>query len=65
MFQLTKRPYVIGGLALLAGYAWCWVKGTKRSVSPELMKFHRSEQMQRLSELLGRRTRTSRKSEST
>ena len=65
MFQLTKRPYVIGGLALLAGYAWCWVKGTKRSVSPELMKFHRSEQMQRLSELLGHRMRTSRKSEPT
>ena len=33
-FQMTKRPYVIGGLALLAGYAWCWVRRAERPVSP-------------------------------
>src|SRR5262249_52988961 len=22
-FQMTKRPYFVGGIALLAGYAWC------------------------------------------
>ena len=24
-FQIAKPPYVVGGLALMAGYAWCWV----------------------------------------
>ena len=54
-FQVTKRPYVVGGAALLAGYVWCWVSGHERPVSPELMKFHRGEQMARLKELLRRR----------
>jgi poly-beta-1,6-N-acetyl-D-glucosamine synthase len=55
-FQLGKRPYVIGGLALLAGYVWCWVSGHERPVSRELMAFHRGEQMARLRGLVGRRT---------
>jgi glycosyltransferase involved in cell wall biosynthesis len=54
-FQLSKRPYVVGGLALLGGYLWCWVRGTARPVSKELIAFHRAEQMQRLRGLIGRR----------
>ncbi len=54
-FQLVKRPYVIGGLALLAGYLWCWISGRERPVSAELMKFHRGEQMSRLKTVLLRR----------
>ena len=55
-FQVVKPPYVVGGLALLAGYLWCWVTGHERPVSPELMKFHRGEQMARLKAMLtGRR----------
>lgn len=54
-FQVTKRPYVVGGMALLAGYVWCWVSGHERPVTPELMKFHRGEQMARLKQLLRRR----------
>ncbi len=54
-FQMAKRPYIVGGLALIAGYAWCWLKGQKRPVSQELMTFHRSEQMARLKGLLLRR----------
>jgi glycosyltransferase involved in cell wall biosynthesis len=51
-FQMTKKPYVVGGLALLAGYLWCWIGGHQRAVSPELMTFHRAEQMTRLKRLL-------------
>jgi hypothetical protein len=51
-FQLTKRPYIFGGLALMAGYLWCWITAHERPVSPELMKFHRGEQMVRLKGLL-------------
>lgn len=54
-FQMAKPPYVVGGLALIAGYAWCWLKGQQRPVSRELMTFHRSEQMARLKGLLLRR----------
>ena len=43
-FQLTKKPYVLGGVCLLAGYMWCWITRHERPVSPELMAFHRNEQ---------------------
>ena len=50
-FQMTKRPYVIGGLFLLSGYFWAWVANTERPVTKELMNFHRKEQMKRLRQL--------------
>lgn len=59
-FQMARPPYLLGGLALLAGYAWCWIARRERAVSPELMRFHRAEQMQRLRELLGARLRLGR-----
>jgi hypothetical protein len=54
-FQLTKRPYVFGGLALMARYLCCWITAHERPVSPELMKFYRGEQMAGLKQLLRRR----------
>ncbi len=51
-FQMAKSPYVFGGLALIAGYAWCWVRGQPRAVSADLMRFHRSEQLLRLRGLM-------------
>jgi len=47
-FQMTRRPYALGGLALLAGYLRGLLGGFDRLVSPELVRFHRAEQMQRL-----------------
>jgi glycosyltransferase involved in cell wall biosynthesis len=47
-YQMARRPYVVGGLSLLVGYLWSWIKGGERPVSPELIRFHRLEQMQRL-----------------
>lgn len=55
VFQLTARPYVIGGLLIMAGYLHGAVTRTKRPLSPELMAFHRREQLGRLRELLTRR----------
>ena len=51
-FQVTKKPYVTGGAALLAGYLWCWMRGVERPVSPDLMRFHRAEQMARLKKVI-------------
>ena len=47
-FQMLSKPYLLGGLLLLAGYGWAWMAGVKRPISSELMRFHRREQMQRL-----------------
>jgi hypothetical protein len=47
-YQMTKRPAVVGGLALLAGYVWAWASRTEKSVSREMQVFVRQEQMQRL-----------------
>lgn len=47
-YQMTKKPVVKGGLALMLGYCWAAVRGMERAVSPELMRFHRREQMKKL-----------------
>jgi glycosyltransferase involved in cell wall biosynthesis len=55
--MMTKRPYVVGGALTLAGFAWASITRKRRSVSPELMKFHRQEQMKRLRSILRRAAR--------
>ncbi len=52
-FQMAKRPYLLGGLCLMLGYFWCWVRRLPRPVSAEVMRFHRAEQMARLKGLIG------------
>jgi hypothetical protein len=51
-FQMTQKPYLIGGLCLFLGYFWSWMTRMQRPVSKELMKFHRKEQMHRLKTLI-------------
>jgi poly-beta-1,6-N-acetyl-D-glucosamine synthase len=52
-YRSAKRPFLIGGLALLAGYCWAALRRTKRPISPELMRFHRQEQMNKLRAIFG------------
>jgi glycosyltransferase involved in cell wall biosynthesis len=54
-FQMTKKPYLIGGLCILLGYGWCWLTRFERPVSQELVEFYRREQLQRLQELFYQR----------
>ncbi len=54
IYLMLKKPFFIGGLLYLTGYTWALVSGEKKSVSPELMKFHRAEQMQRLKIIIPR-----------
>ncbi len=61
LYQMSKPPYVIGGTCLLAGYVWAWTIRTKRPISHELMRFHRHEQMLRLSGVLRRKAEAVRK----
>jgi glycosyltransferase involved in cell wall biosynthesis len=51
-YQMTKRPYVVGGLAIGLGYVWGVLRRTKRPVSDEFVRFHRGEQMQKLAAIL-------------
>lgn len=48
LYQMTKRPVVVGGLAVLGGYCWAAVRRVKRPISPELVSFYRGEQLSRL-----------------
>ena len=47
-YRMTKKPLFTGGLALLCGYIWAALRRVSRAVSPELMRFHRREQMKKL-----------------
>jgi biofilm PGA synthesis N-glycosyltransferase PgaC len=47
-YQMTKRPYVIGGLSLFTGYLSAALRRTARPVSSDLVAFRRREQMCRL-----------------
>ena len=47
-YRITKRPYLIGGIALCLGYLWAVLRQLERPVSDELMRFHRGEQMLKL-----------------
>ena len=48
IFQMRSRPFIIGGLMHQLGYLWAAVTRVDRPVSPELMAFHRGEQMARM-----------------
>jgi poly-beta-1,6-N-acetyl-D-glucosamine synthase len=47
-YQMTKKPYIIGGIALFVGYFWAMLRRRERPISQELIAFQRREQMQRL-----------------
>ena len=47
-YRATKRPYLVGALALYSGYLSAFVRQMKRPVSNDLMKFHRKEEMSKL-----------------
>ena len=47
-YQMARKPYLVGGLALFAGYFWAWIRGVRRPISRELIQFHQREQMRRL-----------------
>ena len=48
LYQMTRRPFVVGGLAMLTGYMWAALRRTERLVSREMAEFIQREQMQRL-----------------
>lgn len=55
LFQMTQKPYIVGGVLLMWGYFWAWATRMERPVSRELMRFHQTEQMKRLREVVWNR----------
>jgi biofilm PGA synthesis N-glycosyltransferase PgaC len=47
-YRATKKPYLLAGVALYAGYLSAFLRQMKRPVSDRLMEFHRREQMLKL-----------------
>jgi len=48
LYRMAKPPFIAGAIALAAGYAWGAVRRIERPVTPELMRFHRADQMRKL-----------------
>jgi poly-beta-1,6-N-acetyl-D-glucosamine synthase len=49
-YRATRQP--IDGFALLSGYCWIAIRRVERPVSRELVRFHRGEQLKKLSGIL-------------
>jgi biofilm PGA synthesis N-glycosyltransferase PgaC len=63
LYQMTRKPLVVRGLALIMGYLWAAIQRAERPVSPELRAFRCTEQMGHLASVFRLRAlrRTSRK----
>jgi glycosyltransferase involved in cell wall biosynthesis len=48
VYQMTRPPYVINGVALSAGYFWAMLRRVPRPIAAELVQFQRDDQMRRL-----------------
>ncbi|MEO5925032.1 MAG: glycosyltransferase family 2 protein [Bryobacteraceae bacterium] len=48
VYQMSRRPYVLGGIALFSGFVAGTIRGAERPVSRELIAFIRADQMRRL-----------------
>ena len=48
IYQMRKKPYIVGGVAMAAGFLNSSISRRERSVTPDLMAFTRREQMMRL-----------------
>ena len=56
IYQTTRRPFIVGGMVLGAGYFWSLLRRLERPIPSEMVKFRRREQMGRLRNLLAGKT---------
>jgi biofilm PGA synthesis N-glycosyltransferase PgaC len=60
VYQMTRKPYFIGGILVLAAYFWNAIRGAERSIPKDLMAIRRREQLERLKMAMHRRFRPAR-----
>ena len=51
-FQMKNPPYVLGGVLMIAGYAWAMMSGAERTMPDDLVAIRQSDQIDRLKQLL-------------
>lgn len=54
LYQMTRPPFLLRGVAVWAGYVWATLRCKPRAVPAEVMRFYRREQMLRLSAFVKR-----------
>jgi glycosyltransferase involved in cell wall biosynthesis len=54
LYQMKKRPYVIGGFLIFGSYVWHLLRGVERTMPEELIELRRNDQMQRLKDIFRR-----------
>lgn len=51
--RVLEKPYILGSVLRMLGYAIAEVRRTKRQVPDSVLRFHREEQMERLKAIIG------------
>jgi len=51
-YQMKSRPFVIGGVLLLAGYGWSLLTGVERTMPEELIELRQRDQIERLKDVV-------------
>jgi len=54
LYQMTKRPFVLGAILLGAGYLWAFASRRERPISQDMITFVRQDQARRLRRALVR-----------
>lgn|SRR5512140_2945347 len=54
VYQMSKRPFLIGGVMLMSGYLTSIITRPPRPVSSELVRFRRADQIRRLKRFVNR-----------
>lgn len=47
-YRLVKKPYIIGGCFILSGYLWAMMNRSQKTISADVVRFRRKEQIKRL-----------------
>jgi biofilm PGA synthesis N-glycosyltransferase PgaC len=55
VYQMKRKPYVLGGVLILGAYFWNSIRGVEKTIPAELMALRRREQVARLKAVLRRR----------
>jgi len=55
IYQMQHKPYIIGGILVLAAYVWYAFRGIERTMPKELMALRQTDQLRRLKTILQRR----------
>jgi poly-beta-1,6-N-acetyl-D-glucosamine synthase len=54
IYQMKNKPYIVGGMLVMAGYFWAVLKSLERTIPTELIELRRIDQMSRLTGILKR-----------